>query len=85
MAFDPDLTKATTMAIQEMVDFIAVKWKMNKHQAYQLISVAGNVAVTQLVDKPNHGVHVRLPKSIFSGPAAAGGGAEQDIRAMEKR
>jgi acetamidase/formamidase len=65
MAFDPDLTKATTMAIQEMVDFIAVKWKMNKHQAYQLVSVAGNVAVTQLVDKPNHGVHVRLPKSIF--------------------
>jgi ketosteroid isomerase-like protein len=84
MAFDPDLTKATTMAIQEMVDFIAVKWKMNKHQAYQLISVAGNVAVTQLVDKPNHGVHVRLPKSIFSGTAAAGGGAEQEIRAMEQ-
>ena len=84
MAFDPDLTKATTMAIQEMVDFIAARWKMNKHQAYQLISVAGNVAVTQLVDKPNHGVHVRLPKSIFSGSATAGGGAEQEIRAMEK-
>jgi acetamidase/formamidase len=65
MAFDPDLTKATTMAIQEMVDFIAATWKMNKHQAYQLVSVAGNVAVTQLVDKPNHGVHVRLPKNIF--------------------
>ena len=83
MAFDPDLTKATTMAIQEMVDFIAARWKMSKHQAYQLISVAGNVAVTQLVDKPNHGVHVRLPKSIFASPAAASG-AEQDIRAMEK-
>jgi len=85
MAFDPDLAKATTMAIQEMVDFIAARWRMNKHQAYQLISVAGNVAVTQLVDKPNHGVHVRLPKSIFSESATAmGGGAEQDIRAMEK-
>jgi acetamidase/formamidase len=66
MAFDPDLTKATTMAIQEMVDFIASRWTMNKHTAYQLVSVAGNVAVTQLVDKPNHGVHVRLPKSIFA-------------------
>jgi len=65
MAFDPDLTKATTMAIQEMVDFVAATWKMNKHQAYQLVSVACNVAITQLVDKPNHGVHVRLPKSIF--------------------
>jgi acetamidase/formamidase len=30
-----------------------------------LVSLAGNVAVTQLVDNPNYGVHVRLPKSIF--------------------
>ncbi len=29
---------------------------------------AGNVAITQLVDKPNVGVHVRLPKSLFSTP-----------------
>jgi acetamidase/formamidase len=33
-----------------------------------VVSVAGNVAVTQLVDKPNVGVHVRLPKSIFLAP-----------------
>jgi len=65
MGFDPDLAKATTIAIQEMVDFIATTRKMSKHQAYQLVSLAGNVAVTQLVDKPNHGVHVRVPKSIF--------------------
>jgi acetamidase/formamidase len=65
MAADPDLTKATTMAIQEMVDFLATTRKLTKHQAYQLVSIAGNVAITQLVDKPNLGVHVRLPKSIF--------------------
>jgi acetamidase/formamidase len=65
MAFDPDLTKATTMAIQEMVDFLATTRKLTKHQAYQLVSIAGNVAVTQLVDKPNVGVHARIPKSIF--------------------
>ena len=65
MATDPDLTVATKSAIQEMVDFIAGAKHMTKHQAYQLVSVAGNVAVTQLVDKPNLGVHVRLPKSIF--------------------
>jgi len=38
---------------------------LTKHKAYQLVSIAGNVAITQLVDKPNLGVHVRLPKSIF--------------------
>ncbi len=65
MATDPDLTVATKGAIQEMVDFVAATRHLTKHQAYQLVSVAGNVAVTQLVDKPNLGVHVRLPKSIF--------------------
>jgi acetamidase/formamidase len=66
MAADPDLTKATTIAIQEMVDFLAGARGLTKHQAYQLVSVAGNVAVTQLVDKPNLGVHVKMPKSIFT-------------------
>jgi len=65
MATDPDLAVATKAAIQEMIDFVAAQRKLTKHQAYQLVSLAGNVAVTQLVDKPNYGVHVRMPKSIF--------------------
>src|SRR3954447_26375685 len=67
MATNPDLAVATRTAIQEMIDFVAATRKMTKHEAYQLVSIAGNVAVTQLVDKPNLGVHVRLPKSIFAG------------------
>jgi acetamidase/formamidase len=66
MAADPDLTVATKTAIQEMVDFLAATKNLTKHQAYQVVSLAGNVAVTQLVDKPNVGVHVRMPKSIFT-------------------
>ena len=65
MATDPDLTNATRAAVQEMIDFLVVDKHLTQHQAYQLVSIAGNVAITQLVDKPNHGVHVRLPKSIF--------------------
>jgi acetamidase/formamidase len=68
MATDPDLVVATKTAIQEMVDFLVSEKKLTRHQAYQLVSIAGNVAVTQLVDKPNLGVHVRLPKSIFVTP-----------------
>jgi len=68
MATDPDLAVATKVAIQEMVDFLASTRKKTKHEAYQLVSIAGNVAVTQLVDKPNVGVHVKLPKSIFARP-----------------
>ena len=69
MATDPDLVVATKTAIQEMVDFLVLEKKLTRHQAYQLVSIAGNVAVTQLVDKPNLGVHVRLPKSIFVTPS----------------
>ena len=65
MATDPDLTVATKAAIQEMVDFLVAAKGLTKHQAYQLTSIAGNVAVTQLVDRPNHGVHVKMPKAIF--------------------
>ena len=65
MATDEDLKVATTAAIQEMVDFMAATKHLTKHEAYQLVSVAGNVAITQLVDKPVYGVHVKMPKSIF--------------------
>lgn len=65
MGTDPDLAVATRIAIQEMIDFLARTKKLTKHQAYQLVSVAGDVAVTQLVDRPTMGVHVKLPKSIF--------------------
>jgi acetamidase/formamidase len=64
MGTDVDLTAATRVAIQEMVDFLAATKKMDKHQAYQLTSLAGDVAITQLVDG-TMGVHVKMPKSIF--------------------
>jgi acetamidase/formamidase len=72
MATDPDLATATKAAIQEMVEFLITEKKLTKHQAYQLVSIAGNVAITQLVDKPNLGVHVRLPKAIFTARRAGG-------------
>jgi acetamidase/formamidase len=65
MAADRDLTVATRTAIQEMIDFLAGTKGLSKHEAYQLTSVAGDVAVTQLVDQ-TVGVHVKMPKSIFT-------------------
>jgi acetamidase/formamidase len=65
MGIDEDLTTATTIAIQEMVDFLAATKKLSKHEAYQLVSMAGHVAVTQLVDRPVYGVHVKMARSIF--------------------
>ena len=65
MATDPDLATATKTAIQEMITFLVEKKGLTRHEAYGLTSIAGNVAVTQLVDVPNLGVHVKMPKAIF--------------------
>jgi acetamidase/formamidase len=64
MGTDEDLTQATKIAIQEMVDFLAATKGLDKLAAYQLTSVAGNVVITQLVDQ-KVGVHVKIPKGIF--------------------
>jgi acetamidase/formamidase len=65
MASDEDLKTATMLAVQEMVDFLAATRGLTKHEAYQLVSVAGHVAITQLVDRPVYGVHVKVAKSLF--------------------
>ncbi len=64
MGTDEDLTVATRVAIQEMVDFLVTTKGYDRHTAYQLTSVAADVAVTQLVDG-RVGVHVKLPRNIF--------------------
>jgi acetamidase/formamidase len=50
---------------REMVDFLAGAKNLTRHEAYQLVSIAGHVAITQLVDKPVYGVHVRMRKTTF--------------------
>ena len=64
MGTDEDLTKATKVAIQEMIDFLVAEKKLDRMAAYQLTSIAGDVHITQLVDG-KVGVHVKLPKGIF--------------------
>lgn len=65
MGTDEDLTKATRIAIQEMIDFLVATKGLDKHEAYQLTSIAGDVIITQLVDM-KVGVHVKMPKAIFT-------------------
>ena len=52
-----------------MNDLVVAEKYLSQRATYQLVSVVGNVAITQLVDKPNP----RLPKSIFH-PAEATNG-----------
>jgi acetamidase/formamidase len=63
MGMDKDLTKATQIAVQEAIDFIAASRAWSKMDAYRLVSIACDVRITELVDG-NVGVHVMIPKAI---------------------
>jgi acetamidase/formamidase len=65
MGFDRDLNAATHIAVREMIRYLTEERKLSETDAYMLCSVAADVNITQLVDG-NVGVHVMLPKSIFS-------------------
>ena len=67
MGFDDDLSNATRKAVRNMIDFLVTTKGMTRDDAYMLVSVAGDVAITELVDH-NKGVHVVLPKRLFAKP-----------------
>jgi len=65
MGFDDDLAVATVKAVRNMVDFLVTHKGLSRDDAYMLTSVAGDVDITELVDR-NKGVHVMMPKGIFT-------------------
>jgi acetamidase/formamidase len=66
MGFDDDLTVATHKAVAGMIDLLVTQKQMSRDDAYMLISVAGDIDITELVDR-NKGVHVMMPKAVFAG------------------
>ena len=70
MGFDDDLARATHKAILNMVEFIAAAQHLSRDDAYMLTSAAGDVHITQLVDR-NKGVHVLMAKGLFAKPGAS--------------
>ena len=65
MGFDDDLSNATRKALRNMIDYLVAAKGMSRDDAYMLLSAAGDVAVTELVDR-NKGVHVMVPKALFA-------------------
>jgi acetamidase/formamidase len=65
MGFDDDLSIAAHKAVRNMVDFLVSEKHLSRDDAYMLVSVAGDVDITELVDR-NKGVHVMLPKTLFA-------------------
>ena len=66
MGFDPDLEKATEIAIREGTELLMERKGLTRGEAYSVISMAADLRITELVDG-NVGVHLMVPKSITGG------------------
>jgi acetamidase/formamidase len=64
MGLDPDLAKATKLAVREAIDFLVTRKDLSLDEAYMLTSLAVDFCITQLVDG-TLGVHGMIPKEIF--------------------
>ena len=64
MGTDEDLTKAATVAVREMIDFLVNVKGLKREEAYVLSSIAADFEITQLVDGKK-GVHSMISKAIF--------------------
>jgi acetamidase/formamidase len=62
--FDEDLNVATRNASLEMLSLLGDQMGLSRNDAYSLMSVAADFAVTQVVDG-RQGAHVRIPRAIF--------------------
>jgi acetamidase/formamidase len=62
--FDEDLNLATRKAALDMLGLLTEHVGLSRPDAYSLMSVAADFAVTQVVDG-RQGAHVRIPRSVF--------------------
>jgi acetamidase/formamidase len=63
--FDEDLTIAMHDAALDMLHFLTERQGLSRDDAYSLMSVAADFAVTQVVDQ-RRGIHVRVSRHIFA-------------------
>ena len=66
MAFDPDLDDCVVLVVRQMIDLLEANCGLTRAEAYTLLSYAGDLRVTQVVNG-NKGIHLMLPKEFFRG------------------
>jgi acetamidase/formamidase len=66
MGADSNLTVATKIATRQAIALLGDTYRLSREDAYQLLSTAGDVRITQLVDG-TMGAHVMISKRLFAG------------------
>ena len=69
MGFDDDLAHATRKAVRAAVDFLVQEKGLSREDAYQLASVAGDLSISEIVDR-NKEVSMSIPKAVFAASGA---------------
>jgi acetamidase/formamidase len=65
MGLHENLNEAAKLAVRDMIDFLMKEKHLSRDDAFMLSSVAADLSITELVDG-NKGVHMLIPKAIFS-------------------
>jgi acetamidase/formamidase len=65
MAFDPDLDNCVVVVLRQMIDLICERTGIDRYQAYSLLSLVGDLRITQVVNG-NKGVHLMLDKRYLA-------------------
>lgn len=63
----PDLWEAARQATREMIAWIQELTGLSRQDAYLVASIAGDLAVSELVDAPNWVMSMHVPKDILGG------------------
>ncbi|RWC47209.1 acetamidase/formamidase family protein [Mesorhizobium sp.] len=61
----PDLMTGAKEAVSQMVDLLAGRYAMDPVEAYMLVSVCGDLRISEIVDMPNWVVSFYFPRCVF--------------------
>lgn len=61
----PDLMTGAREAVAQMVDLLAGRYGMDPVEAYMLVSVCGDLRISEIVDMPNWVVSFYFPRCVF--------------------
>jgi acetamidase/formamidase len=70
MGIAPDLMDATKYAVRAMIRYLQRTQGLSAEEAYVLSSVAVDLKINEVVDRPNWVVSANLPLSILRGERA---------------
>jgi acetamidase/formamidase len=61
----PDLMGGAKEAVAQMIDLLSARYAMDPVDAYMLVSVCGDLRISEIVDQPNWVVSFYFPRCVF--------------------